>query len=224
MAVETEHSLAKNAIGLFDSAVMAIAGSAPAYSISATTAVLIGAVGLQAPASLLWCGIPMFGVVMAFLYLGRWQANAGASYAWVGRALNPYLGFLSGWALVVSATVFMVAGSYPAGQVTLALLDPKLQNSTLWVTIVGGLWFLIILGFVTIGIRITVQVQWIMTSIELLILVVSGIVAIIKFNAHPANPFHWYGFRPPTSPALPCSSAGRSSRHSTTGAGTCRPT
>jgi len=191
-----KEGLQKNSLSLFDSIVMAIAGSAPAYSISATTAVLIGAVGLQAPAALLWCGIPMLGVVFAFLYLNRWQANSGASYAWVGKALNADLGFLSGWALIVSATVFMVAGSFPAGSVTLSIVAPSLSSNLTAVTIVGGLWFLLISFLVMMGIRVTAFVQWIMSGIEILILVVSGILAIFKFGAHPVNPFSWSWFSP----------------------------
>ena len=41
-----EHKLAPNVLGLFESAVMGVAGSAPAYSIAASTALLVGAVGL----------------------------------------------------------------------------------------------------------------------------------------------------------------------------------
>src|SRR4029453_201994 len=82
---------------------------------AATTAVLISVVGLASPAALLYSAIPMLGIAWAFNYLGRADVNAGASYSWVGRALHPALGFLSGWALVVSATVFMVACSLPPG-------------------------------------------------------------------------------------------------------------
>ncbi|MDN4594505.1 APC family permease [Polycladomyces subterraneus] len=201
MSNETRKGLSSNALSLFDSIVMSIAGTAPAYSISATTAVLIGAVGLQAPAAMLWCGIPMFGVVMAFLYLNRWHANAGASYAWVGKALNADLGFLSGWALIVSATLFMVAGSFPAGSVTLDIFAPKLSNNLLAVTIVGGLWFLIISFLVMKGIKVTATVQWIMSGIEIIILVISGIVALVKFGAHPVNAFHWSWFSPSAFPS-----------------------
>ena len=106
--------LQANALGTFDTVVMAVAGSAPAYSIAATTAVLVGAVGLASPAALLYCAIPMLGIALAFSYLGRIDVNAGASYSWVGRTFHPFLGFVSGWALVISATIFMVAGSLPA--------------------------------------------------------------------------------------------------------------
>jgi amino acid transporter len=196
MSNAPKDGLSSNSLNLFDSAVMAIAGSAPAYSISATTAVLIGAVGLQAPASLLWCGIPVMGVVVAFLYLNRWHANAGASYAWVGKALNPYLGFLSGWALVVSATIFMVAGSFPAGAVTLDIIAPQLSDNLLAVTIVGAFWFIVINILVTMGIRMTALAQWIMSSIELILLLIGGIVALVKFGMHPVNAFHWSWFSP----------------------------
>lgn len=56
------------------------------------------------------------------------SVNAGAAYDWVERFLHPVLGFFSGWALVVSATIFMVAGSLPAGSVTLSLFSNHLAN------------------------------------------------------------------------------------------------
>ena len=180
-----------NVLGRFDSIIMAIAGSAPAYSIAASTATLVAAVGLAGPAALLWCGIPMFGIAWAFSYLGRTQANAGASYAWVGRSLHPFFGYLAGWALVVSATLFMVAGSLPAGSVTLALFNAQWANNVGWVTIVGSLWFLLMAIMVMIGIRITARVQWMMSSVEIAILVVFAVLAIIHAVGHAVVPFSW---------------------------------
>src|SRR5215469_8499826 len=113
--VAAPESLRANVLGMFDSVVMAVAGSAPAYTIAGSTAALIGAVGLAGPAALLYCGIPMLGIAWAFSYLNRVESNAGASYAWVGRVLHPGLGFIACWSLVISATIFMVAGSLPAG-------------------------------------------------------------------------------------------------------------
>src|SRR4051794_27110803 len=125
-----ERGLRQGALSGFDSVIMAIAGNAPAYSIAATTAVLISVVGLASPAALLYSAIPMLGIACAFNYLGRADVNAAAAYSWVGRALHPALGFLSGWALVVSATIFMVAGSLPAGQLTLSLFSDGLAENT----------------------------------------------------------------------------------------------
>jgi amino acid transporter len=96
-----EDKLDEGALHFLDAIVMAVAGSAPAYSIAATTAAIVAAVGLGAPASLLYCGIPMLGIAIAYHHLNKMGANAGAAYSWVGRVIHPGLGFLTGWALVV---------------------------------------------------------------------------------------------------------------------------
>ena len=61
-----EHRLRGGVLGLFDSVIMGLAGSAHAYSIAATTALLFGAVAYGGPAALLYCGFFMFGIVFAF--------------------------------------------------------------------------------------------------------------------------------------------------------------
>jgi amino acid transporter len=188
-----EHSLHANVLTSLDAIVMAVAGSAPAYSLAATTAALVAAAGLGSPAALLWCGIPMLGIAFAFTHLGRADVNAGASYSWVGRALHPALGFISGWALVVSATIFMVAGSLPAGQVTLALIAPSHQNTTWLVTLVGSVWFLVMVTCVMVGVRLTARAQWIMSSVEVAILVLFAVICIVHVAlGHHAGPtFSW---------------------------------
>jgi len=67
----TGNRLRGESLGRFDSTVMAVAGTAPAYSVAGTTATLVGAVGLAGPAALLYCGIPMLGIAFAFSYLTR---------------------------------------------------------------------------------------------------------------------------------------------------------
>jgi amino acid transporter len=189
-----ETGLRANVLGLFDSIVMAVAGSAPAYTIAGSTAVLIGAVAFAGPAALLWCGIPMLGIAWAFAYLNRLEANAGATYAWVGRVLHPALGFMAGWSLVVSATIFMVAGSLPAGSVTIDLFSPSSANNTGLVTAVGAIWFLVMVGLVIMGVRVTARAQWIMSGIEIAILVLFAILAIIHSASHSVTAFSWSWF------------------------------
>ncbi|MGV9266941.1 APC family permease [Kitasatospora sp. NPDC003701] len=181
--------LRSNVLGTFDTIVMAVAGSAPAYSLAATTATLAGVAGLYSPAALLWCAIPMLGIAWAFNHLGRIDVNAGASYSWVGRALHPALGFMSGWALVVAATLFMVAGSLPAGAYTLSLFSAELAENTALATTVGAGWFLLMAGLVLMGARITARAQWIMTGIEVAILVVFGVAALVRGGT--AAVFSW---------------------------------
>ncbi|WP_084316143.1 APC family permease [Actinospica robiniae] len=188
--------LAHGALKGADSIVMAVAGSAPGYSISATTAVLVGAAVLGGPAALLWCGIPMLGIALAFSHLGRSDVNAGAAYSWVRKALHPGLGFISGWAVVASATIFMVSGAVPAGQATLSLFNENRQWSTGAVTAVGAIWFLIMAAIVAAGVTITTKAQWIMSAVEVAILAVVGLVALFHEAGRHGAAFSWSWFSP----------------------------
>ena len=194
MRSSTGRGLQPNVLGTFDTIVMAVAGSAPAYSLAATTAVLFGAVGLGGPAALLYCAIPMLGIVLAYSRLGRIDVNAGAGYSWVGRTLHPFLGFLSGWALVVSATVFMVAGSLPAGVLTLSLIDQDLAGNTPLAAAVGAGWFLMMLLVVLGGARLTVRAQLLMTGVEIVVLLVFLLAALMHRGAAAAFDWSWFGF------------------------------
>ncbi|KMS77113.1 amino acid permease [Streptomyces viridochromogenes] len=185
--------LQANALGTFDTVVMAVAGSAPAYSIATTTAVLVSAVGLASPAALLYCAIPMLGIALAFSYLSRIDVTAGASYSWVGRTLHPFLGFISGWALVISATIFMVAGSLPAGSMTLALFDSELADDTALSTLVGAGWFLLMLCVVLGGARLTVRAQLVMSGVELAILALFAVLALLHSDKARAFDWSWLG-------------------------------
>ena len=188
----TANRLRGESLGRFDSTVMAVAGSAPAYSIAGTTAALVGAVGFAGPAALLYCGIPMLGIAFAFSYLTRVDVNAGASYSWVARALHPALGFIAGWALVVSALIFMVIGSLPAGTATLSLFSDSAASNTTDTLIVGAIWFLVMLALVGVGVRITAHAQWIMTGVEVGILLIFGVVALFRSGHVSHFSWHWF--------------------------------
>jgi amino acid transporter len=189
-------SLKQNALSIVDTITLAIAGTAPSYSLNATTAALIGAVGLASPGALLYGAIPMFGISFAFKYLNQWRADAGTAYAWVGRAINPYLGFLSAWTFLILSTAFMVAAALPVGVITLAWVAPQLQDNVLASAIVGGLWFAAVATLTILGVHLAASFQKVMTTIEAIALVVLAIAAFLKFSAAPQNAFSLNWFSP----------------------------
>lgn len=191
-----ERSLKQGALGFLDTAVMAIAGSAPAYSITASTAALVAAVGIAGPAALSIAFLPMIGITIAFSYLNLWRSDAGAAYAWVGRAIHPALGFIAGWALLSLSTIFMVAAALPAGEATLELVAPERLHDVLWATGIGAVWFLGVLALVTCGITATAKVQVVLTLLELGALILVSGLAIWNARAAPAEPFSCDWFFP----------------------------
>ena len=187
-------ALNSNALGLTESTIMGVAGTAPVFSIAATTAALVASVGVLAPASLLYCGLIMFGVTFAYMHLNRLDANAGASYAWVSSIFNRGLGFLAGWALLVASAMFMVSGTVPAATATLALVSPSQVGNTTAVTLVAAGWLILVSAVVLKGIKLTSYVQVTLTALEVAILVVIVGAALWKFHAAPVHPLHWSDF------------------------------
>jgi amino acid transporter len=186
---EQEAKLNENSLGLSESIIMGVAGTAPAYSIAATTGVLVAAVGYNAIASLLYCGLVMFGVTLSFLHLNRMNTNAGASFIWVGEVFNPVLGFLAGWSLLVAAAVFMVAGTFPAAVATLGLLAPNYIRDPIMVSFVASLWLLFVSAIVLKGIKLSSYFQMILTFIEVGILAVIIGAGLWFYGDHPVKPF-----------------------------------
>jgi amino acid transporter len=191
-----ERSLKKGALGFLETLAMAIAGSAPAYSITVTTAALVAAAGVAGPAALWIAALPIIGIAVAFAYLNRWRPDAGAAYAWVGRAMHPALGFLAGWALLTTSTIFNVAAALPAGQATLDLFAPGRSHDVVWAAGAGAVWFLGVLALITFGITVSAKAQVVLTSLEVFAVVLLCGLAIFNARAMPAAAFSSDWFLP----------------------------
>lgn len=168
---------------------MGVAGTAPAYSIAATTSLLFLAVGFQSIASLLYCGLIMFGVSLAFMHLNRTNTNAGASFIWVGEIFHPILGFFVGWSLLLASAVFMVSGTIPAAVATLALLNPKSINNPVIVSLVAALWLILVNLIVIKGIKLSSYFQMFLTILEVVLLAAVIVGGIWTFYSNPKQPF-----------------------------------
>ena len=193
--------LRTDALGFAESVVMGIAGTGPAYSVAASTATLVGAVGVYAPASLLYCGLIMFGIVFAFRHLNRVAVNAGASYTWVAMIFSPALGFIAGWTLLINAALFMVSGTLPAASATLKLLAPGLVDDQGAVTMAAALWLVAIAVAVAKGVKLSSRLQIGFTLVEAGVLALLLVLAMLGFASPPARPleFAWFtgaGFTP----------------------------
>jgi amino acid transporter len=193
--MEKEHQLAADSLSIGESIIMGTAGAAPAFSISAVTATLVASIGTLAPASILYCGLIMFGITLAFMHLNKVIVNAGASYAWVSRIFGQRLGFFAGWALLVSSAVFMVSGSIPAATATLLLISPHLVNNPAWVMLVAAFWLTLISAVTLKGIKPTSYLQVLMTGIEVLILVAIIVAGVIQYAQQPTHIFSWSWFK-----------------------------
>lgn len=186
--------LARDSLGTFESAVMGIAGTAPAFSVAVTTAAIVASVGVLSVGSILYCGLIMFGIMLAFVRLSKITPHAGAAYAWVGHVFGQKWGFFAGWGLLVASIFFMVSATIPAATSTLVLIAPQLVENTTWVTLTAAVWLTLVTIVVTKGIKHASYVQLGLTFIETIVVFALIIGAFIQYRHHPAHlpSFIWF--------------------------------
>ncbi|MEI7453748.1 MAG: APC family permease [Actinomycetes bacterium] len=185
--MSSERRLAGGALGTFESAIMGIAGTAPAFSVAVTTAAIVASVGVLSAGSILYCGLIMFGIMLAFIHLSKITPHAGAAYAWVGHVFGRKWGFFAGWGLLVASIFFMVSATIPAATSTLVLIAPDLVESTVWVTFTAAIWLTLVTIVVTKGIKHASYAQVILTAIETVVVFALIIGAFMQYGGKPAH-------------------------------------
>lgn len=177
--------LEPDAIGGLQDTVIGIANTGPAVSVGLSLAALAGAAAYASAPTLILCGIPMVIIANAYRKLNHWNANCGASFEWVGRAISPHLGFLTGWLILAANLVGNVAAVVVLAPSVLAIFGANASSKWPNIAIATGL-MVIIIAVVVAGIRPTARVQVAMAAVEYVILVgfaIAGFVAVLGHHA-----------------------------------------
>ncbi|HUZ38030.1 MAG TPA: APC family permease [Streptosporangiaceae bacterium] len=177
--------LEPDAIGVAQDTVIGMASSAPAATIGLSLAALAAATAYGSGPILLLTAVPMLIIANAYRRCNMWNANCGASFEWVGRAINPYLGFLTGWLMVVAYIIGTVAEILLLGPSVLAVFGSTSTNPWAWIAI-GSAVGVVMLVIAVVGIRITARTQVGMALVEYLILIglaVAGLLAVLGHHA-----------------------------------------
>jgi len=186
--------LKPNAIGYLSNVVIAVASTAPAYSLAATLGfiVLVPGIGLQSPAVLLVSFIPMLFIASAYRYMNRADPDAGTSFSWVTRGMGPHLGWLTGWAIVFTDIVVMATLAQIAGKYTFLLFDWNSAADSTGAQIVAGIiWIAVMTWICYRGIELSAKTQQFLLAAELTILAIFAVVAIVKvYASDPAGAVH----------------------------------
>jgi amino acid transporter len=175
--------LEPNAIGVAQDTVIGMASSAPAATVGLSLAALAAATAYGAGPVLLLTAIPMLIIANAYRRCNVWNANCGASFEWVGRAINPYLGFLTGWLMIAAYIIGTVAEVLLLGPSVLAVFGSSSNNTWAYVGI-GVAMGLIMLVIAIVGIKITARVQVSMALVEYLILIGLAIAGVVWVLGH----------------------------------------
>ena len=181
--------LEPDAIGVAQDTVIGMATSAPAAVVALVLASLALTSNYGGGAVLVVSGITMLIIANAYRRLNLWNANAGASFEWVGRAINPYLGFLTGWLMIAGYVLGTLSGVEVLGPSVLAVFGAS-SDST-WANIGIATAIGVIMTIIAVvGIRITARTQVVMAVVEYAILVGMSIWGLIYVLGHHAGTVH----------------------------------
>src|ERR1035438_3103190 len=103
--------LEPNAIGVAQDTIIGLGNVGPAPSVGLTLAALAAASAYAGVPIILLCLVPMLVIANAYRRLNLWNSNCGASFEWVGRAINPYLGWLTGWLMIAANLLRTIAAT-----------------------------------------------------------------------------------------------------------------
>ncbi len=175
--------LEPNAIGVAQDTVIGLASSAPAATVGLSLFLLASATAYGSGPILILTAIPMLVIANAYRRLNMWNANCGASFEWVGRAINPYLGFLTGWLMVVAYIIGTVSGVEVLGPSVLAVFGNGTASS--WAYVGIGTAVVVVMGTIAIiGIKITARTQVGLALVEYLIVIGFSIAGLIYVLGH----------------------------------------
>src|SRR6201986_4094950 len=162
--------LEPDAIGVAQDTVIGMATSAPAAVVALVLASLALTSNYGGGAVLVVSGIAMLVIANAYRRLNLWNANAGASFEWVGRAINPYLGFLTGWLMIAGYVLGTLSGVEVLGPSVLAVFGASSDSTWANVGIATAIGVIMTI-IAVVGIRITARTQVVMAVVEYSILI-----------------------------------------------------
>jgi amino acid transporter len=181
--------LEPDAIGVTEDTVIGMAASAPAASVGLTIAFLAAAVAYGSGPIIILTAIPMLVIANAYRRLNMWNANCGASFEWVGRAINPYLGFQAGWLMIAAYILGTISGVEVLAPTVLTAFGSG--SSSTWGNIgIDSALGLVMLVIAIVGIKITARTQIGMALIEYVILIGFGIAGLVFVLGHGHGSYH----------------------------------
>src|ERR1039458_3601903 len=175
--------LEPNAIGAAQDMVLGMANSAPTVSVGLTLATLTAVAAYAVGPVIILTAVPMLIIANAYRRLNLWNANCGASFEWVGRAINPYLGFLTGWLMIAGSLVGAISGVVVLAPSVLAIFNATATST--WPNIlISTAVILFMLVIAVVGIRITARTQVSMAIVEYTILLCFAITGFVLVLGH----------------------------------------
>lgn len=190
--VATNHrGLKKDALSFWSNLVIAVASTAPAYSLAAALASVVAAVAFQVPGIMIASFVPILFVAAAYYHLNRADPDCGTSFSWVTRAMGPYWGWMAGWGIIATDVLVMPGLAQVAALYSFRFFGIAHPGWTAQ-AVVGVGWIVIMTAICWLGIELSARTQKFLLGAEIVILAIFAVMALTKVYgaAPPAGAQH----------------------------------
>ena len=161
---------------------------APAYSLAATLGYVVLAVGDKAPAMFVLAFIPMLLVAFAYKELSQDTPDCGTTFTWGTKAFGPWIGWIGGWGLAVSAIIVLANVAEVAAIYLFKFLGLDELAENLWAKVLLGSFFIIAMTLVSArGSCVSERMQNVLIAIQFGVLIIVSIIALVRVFAGTAG-------------------------------------
>jgi amino acid transporter len=179
--VTNDKGLQSGAIGLVGNVVIGLAAVAPAYSLAATLGYVVLAVGEKAPAMFVLAFIPMLLVAFGYKELSQDTPDCGTTFTWGTKAFGPWIGWIGGWGLAVSAIIVLANVAEVAAIYLYRFLGMDELAENLWAKVLLGSFFIISMTLVSArGVAVSEKMQNVLIAVQFGVLIIVSIFALIR--------------------------------------------
>lgn len=191
--------LKKGSVSLVGAVAIGLAATAPAYSLTGALGHGAAAAGYQLPIEFIIAVIPMYFVALAYKHLTDAAPDAGTVFTWGSKAIGPRIGWIGGFALMLSS---ILAGVGAAGILTNATaVWIGMDHPPVWFDIpVATVFILLTTWLVARGAEESSRATLILTIVQyggLALFAVIMLVAVFHGQQNPtAEPISWEWFNP----------------------------
>ncbi|MCV7227241.1 APC family permease [Mycolicibacterium komossense] len=194
-------------LGLLSSVVVGMASTAPAYSLAAVLGLIVASgAGVKAASIVLLAFVPIYLIAVAYQELNKAEPDCGTTFTWASRAFGPLVGWMGGWGIIAADVIVMANLAQIAGAYSFTFVGDlgwhsaaDLASSTLWSTVAGVIWIIVMTYICYRGIEVSARLQYFLLGFEVIILVVISIYALVKVytsnalpeSIHPSITWFW---------------------------------
>lgn len=173
--------LQSGALGLVGNVVIGLAAVAPAYSLAATLGYVVLAVGEKAPSMFVLAFIPMLLVAFGYKELSQDTPDCGTTFTWGTKAFGPWIGWIGGWGLAVSAIIVLANVAEVAAIYLYRFLGLDELAENLLAKVLLGSFFIIAMTLVSArGVAVSEKMQNVLIAVQFGVLILVSIFALIR--------------------------------------------